>query len=393
MFGRKFELFTLFGFKVGIDASWFILAILITWSLATGYFPYALEDLSTRTYWVMGVVGAFGLFVSVVLHEFAHSWVARRNGLPMKGITLFIFGGVAEMTEEPPSPKVEFRVAVAGPIASIAIAAVCYAVTALGRGVGWPLPVTAVLSYLAMINLVLVAFNAVPAFPLDGGRVLRSFLWQWKNNLRWATRVTSRIGSIFGVVLIVLGVLSVLAGDFIGGMWWFLIGLFLRGAAQSSYQQLLMRQLLEGEPVRRFMNDQPISVERSLSVRRLVEDYVYRHHHKLFPVVEDERVIGCVTTRDIKQLPRDEWERQSVGAITQKCSAENTVGPDDDAMEALARMTKSGNSRLLVVEDDRLLGILSLKDLLELFRHKIELEDLDETPAAAGGTPNEERSG
>ncbi|MDX1642800.1 MAG: site-2 protease family protein [Thermoanaerobaculia bacterium] len=383
MFGRKFELFTLFGFKVGIDASWFILAILITWSLATGYFPYAFEDLSTRTYWVMGVVGALGLFGSVVLHEFAHSWVARRNGLPMKGITLFIFGGVAEMSEEPPSPRVEFRVAVAGPIASIAIAAVAYATTVSGRLAGWPVPVVGVLSYLAMINLVLVAFNAVPAFPLDGGRVLRSFLWSWKDSLRWATRVTSKIGAIFGLVLIVLGVLSVLAGDFIGGMWWFLIGLFLRGAAQSSYQQLLMRQLLEGEPVRRFMNERPISVERSLSVRQLVEEFVYRHHHKLFPVVEDDRIVGCVTTRDIKELPRDEWERQSVGAIAEECSDENTVGPDEDAMKALARMTKSGNSRLMVVEDGRLIGILSLKDLLELFRHKIELEDLDETPEAA----------
>ena len=199
---RKIELFSLSGFKVSLDPSWFILAVLITWSLATSYFPFSYENLSKQTYWLMGVAGALGLFVSIVLHEFAHSWVARRNGLPMKGITLFIFGGVAEMTEEPPSPEVEFRVAVAGPIASIVISVACFAMTLAGRQVPLPVPVTGVLAYLALINLVLVAFNAVPAFPLDGGRVLRSVLWRWKEDLRWATRITSRIGGGFGLLLI-----------------------------------------------------------------------------------------------------------------------------------------------------------------------------------------------
>ena len=377
MFGRRFELFSLFGFKVGLDPSWFLLAILITWSLATGYFPVAHDDLPTRTYWVMGVLGAVGLFCSIVLHEFAHAWVARRHGLPMKGITLFIFGGVAEMSREPPSPRVEFRVAIAGPIASIIIATSCHGFALAGRQTGWPVPLTAVLSYLAVINLVLVAFNAVPAFPLDGGRVLRSFLWAWKNDLRWATRVTSTIGSGFGVVLIALGVVSVLAGNFIGGMWWFLIGLFVRNAAQSSYQQLLLRQALAGERVDRFMNDQPVAVERSLSVAELVENFVYKYHHKLFPVLDHDRLVGCVTTRQIRALPRDEWQRQTVGAIAVSCSDENTVRPDEDAMMALAKMSRSASSRLMVVEGDRLLGILSLKDLLHFFKSKIELDDLD----------------
>jgi Zn-dependent protease/CBS domain-containing protein len=376
---RKIELFSLSGFKVSLDPSWFILAVLITWSLATSYFPFSYENLSKQTYWLMGVAGALGLFVSIVLHEFAHSWVARRDGLPMKGITLFIFGGVAEMTEEPPSPEVEFRVAIAGPIASLVISAACFAMSLAGRQLPLPVPVTAVLAYLALMNLVLVAFNAVPAFPLDGGRVLRSFLWRWKEDLRWATRVTSRIGGAFGLLLIGLGVVSVLNGNFIGGMWWFLIGIFLKGAAQSSYHRLLLRQVLEGEPVRLLMSAQPVSVDRSLSVRELVEDYVYRYHHKLFPVVDQGRLVGCITTRQIKQLPREEWERQSVGAIAEPCTDDNTVAPDEDAMKALARMGGSANSRLMVVEDGRLLGILALKDLLQFFRLKLELDDF-ETP-------------
>lgn len=378
MFGKKIELFTLSGFKVSLDPSWFILAVLITWSLATSYFPFSYENLSKQTYWIMGVAGALGLFGSIVLHEFAHSWVARRNGLPMKGITLFIFGGVAEMTEEPPSPAVEFRVAIAGPIASIVISVACLGMTLVGRQVPLPVPVTAVLAYLALINLVLVAFNIVPAFPLDGGRVLRSVLWRWKDDLRWATRVTSRIGGAFGLLLIVLGVFSVLSGDFIGGMWWFLIGMFLKGAAQSSYHQLLLRQILEGEPVRLLMSDQPVSVDRAISVRELVEDYVYRYHHKLFPVVDQGRLVGCVTTRQIKELPREEWESQSVGAIAEPCGADNTVAPDEDAMKALARMSGGANSRLMVVEDGKLLGILALKDLLQYFRLKLELDGLNQ---------------
>jgi Zn-dependent protease/CBS domain-containing protein len=378
MFGRKIDLFNLFGFKVALDPSWFILAILIAWSLATGYFPATYEDLAPQTYWLMGVAGALGLFGSVVLHEFAHSWVARRHGLAMKGITLFIFGGVAEMSQEPPSPTVEFRVAVAGPIASVLIAIVSHGLVLAGNRALWPVPVIGVLSYLAVINLVLVAFNAVPAFPLDGGRVLRSALWRSRSNLRWATRVTSRIGAGFGLLLIALGVFSVLTGNFIGGMWWALIGLFVRGAAQSSYQQLLLRQVLEGEEVRRFMNDQPISVDRSLSVEELVEGYIYRYHHKLFPVVDRERLVGCITSRQVKQLPREEWNRQTVGAIAVPCNDDNTVAPDEDAMRALAKMSRSANSRLLVVEEDRLLGILALKDLLRFFSLKIELEDIED---------------
>lgn len=377
MYGRKIELFSLFGFKVGIDLSWFILAILITWSLATGYFPTTYGDLPPRTHWLMGVAGALGLFASVVLHELGHSWVARRNGVPMKGITLFIFGGVAEMTREPPSPKVEFRVAVAGPVASILIAVVCYGATLAGRQASWPIPVTGVLSYLALINVVLVAFNAVPAFPLDGGRILRSLLWSWKGDLRWATRVTSRLGSGFGLLLIALGVLSVLTGNLVGGIWWFVIGLFVRSAAQSSYQQLLLRQVLEGESVGSLMNDQPVVVDRSLSVQELVDDYVYRYHHKLFPVVDRDRLLGCVTTRQVRDLPREEWSRQSVGAIAEPCGDTNTVGADEDAMKALARMGRAGNSRLMVVEGERLLGILALKDLLQFFRDKLELDDLE----------------
>jgi CBS domain-containing protein len=186
--------------------------------------------------------------------------------------------------------------------------------------------------------------------------------------------VTSTIGSGFGLALILLGVVSVIQGNFVGGMWQFLIGLFLRNAAQMSYQQLLLRRALEGERVARFMQTEPVTVSRSLSVRELVEDYVYKHHFKMFPVVDDGRIVGCVTTRQIKELPREEWDRQTVGALAEACSGENTVAPESDAMEAMTKMSRGGASRLLVVDGGRLVGVLALKDLLRFLSLKVELE-------------------
>ena len=373
MNGRSITLFQLLGFKVRVDFSWLFLAVLVTWSLALGAFPLWYEGLAPATYWAMGVAGMIGLVFSLVFHELSHSLVARRYGLPIKGITLFIFGGVAEMSDEPPSAQAEFAVAIAGPIMSFAIGGVCGIATLFGPGVGLPVEATLVIGYLALLNVLLALFNLVPAFPLDGGRMLRSALWYWKGDLRYATRVTSAIGGGFGILLIILGVVGVLSGN-VFALWYVLIGLFVRNAAQMSYQQLLLRRALEGETVERFMHRDPITVPRAISVTELVEGYVYRHHHKMFPVVDDDRLVGCVTTRQIQQLPRDEWNRTTVGALAQSCSADNSVPPDEDAMKALSLMSKNGLSRVLVVDQERLVGILSLKDLLDFLSLKIELE-------------------
>ena len=195
MFGKRIKLFELSGFEVRIDLSWLVIAVLVTWSLAKGLFPYWHPHLSNETYWTMGVAGALGLFISIVAHEFCHSLVARKFGMPMKGITLFIFGGVAEMGDEPPTARAEFMMAIVGPLSSLVIGGICYLVSRWGEAGGWNTPVNAVTYYLFYINVILAAFNLLPAFPLDGGRVLRSILWGAKGNLSWATRVSSSIGS------------------------------------------------------------------------------------------------------------------------------------------------------------------------------------------------------
>jgi Zn-dependent protease len=379
MFTRQIELFKLFGVSIKIDLSWFIIVVLLVWSLAVGYFPMVYPDLAegpaSWIYWWMGLAGTIGLFASVVFHELAHALMARQYGLPMKGITLFIFGGVAEMTEEPPTAISEFMVAIAGPIASVIVSIASFGLAILGANLGWPTSVNGVLWYLGFINAVLVAFNIIPAFPLDGGRVLRSILWHFKGNLRWATRITSAIGSAFGILLIVLGVVQFIMGNFIGGIWMALLGMFLRGAAQMSYQQLLVRRALEGEPVRRFMHTDVQSVEPDISLQDLVEDYVYRYHYKMFPVVENGNVTGCVTTRNVRDVPREQWSRTKVREIAVPCDQDNSIDVSEDAMDALKKMSQTGASRLMVLEDGHLRGIISLKDMLKFISLKVELEE------------------
>jgi len=376
MLGRRIKLFNLFGFEVRIDLSWIIIAVLIAWSLAVGFFPFRYKYLSVQTYWVMGVVGAIGFFLSVIFHEIFHSLVARKFGIPMKGITLFIFGGVSEMGEEPPSAKAEFLMAMVGPLSSIAIALACYGIHVQGVRGEWPASINGVVQYLAYMNSLLAAFNLLPAFPLDGGRMLRAVLWALKKNLRWATRVASGIGSGFALLLMFFGVFQFFfTGNLIGGIWSFLIGVFLQGAARMSYQQVLIRKGLEGEQVRRFMKTDPVTVSPSTSLRQLIEEYIYKYHFKMFPVVEGaDKLIGCITTKQLEGVPRDQWGVKTVREFASQCSPENTIEPEADAIKALSLMARTGSGRLIVVEGNRMVGVITLKDMLKFLSLKLELE-------------------
>ena len=292
----------------------------------------------------------------------------------MKGITLFIFGGVAEMKDEPPSAGTEFRMAIAGPIMSVFVGTCCYAIYLLGTQ--WELPAAslAVFSYLSFINIALAVFNMLPAFPLDGGRVLRAYLWNRTQNLRRATRSVSRLGTGFGTGFIVLGLLSVFIGNLVVGIWWFLIGMFLRGASQMSYQQLEIRRALAGEPISRFMRKDPVAVPSSLSLQELVDKYIYEYYYDMFPVVEGTKIIGCINTRALKKIPRHEWSQRAVGELAESCTDSNTIRPDADAIDVLTIMTRTRNGRLLVAENGRLLGVVTLKDLLNFLALKLDFE-------------------
>ncbi len=394
MFGARWRLFRLLGFPIYVDVSWLVILVLVIFFL-TSNFAAEVAGLSTYEYVGMGLVTALAYFACIVLHELGHATVARATGLPIRGITLFIFGGVAELSEEPRSAGGEFVMAIAGPVVSAVLGGLFLALYAVGTHFDWPEAPLAVFRWLGIINWVLLAFNMIPGFPLDGGRVLRSILWGLTGNLRKSTWWASLGGRAFAWLLIGWGVLSIFAPFFnpaangsrgldLGGLWWIIIGWFVNNAAKGSYQQVLIREALGGEPVRRFMNTQPIVVPPCTDLRHFVEDYVYRYHRKAFPVGADGRVEGYVSTRMLGDLPRDEWAGHTVADVMERDWKGLSIRPDADAMKALGKMQRTGLSRLLVVEGNNLVGIVSLKDLLRFLHLKLELtadgDNGDRTP-------------
>ena len=360
MFLYRVRLFSLFGFAVRVDASWLVLGALVSWSLAAAVFPALHPGFATGTYWIMGVATALGLLGSIVVHETAHAVVARHFGIPIRGITLFIFGGVAEMEEEPGSARGELLMAAAGPLASLLLG---LALVLAGSATGWP-AAAAVLGYLGLINWVLALFNLVPAFPLDGGRMLRAGLWLWRGDLLAATRIAATIGRGFGLLLVVWGLFRVLNGDVVGGVWSFVIGLFLRGAAIESYRQTLAGRLLAGVTVGQMMTATPIAAPAGISVESFVEEYAYVYHHHRFPVVQDGQVLGTVGTREVMAVDRARWPSVPLAGIVRPVAAEAMVAPETDAMTALNRLRRAGPEPLLVLRHGRLVGVLALRDVL-----------------------------
>jgi len=358
---RALRLITVRGIPIQIDASWIIIALLVTWSLATRGFPVLYSGQSAPIYWTMGVLGALGLFASIVAHEIAHTLAARRHGIRMAGITLFIFGGVAQMEGEPPSPAAEFAMAVAGPLASIGIGVAAVTAALLP----WPGEVVTILTYLGVMNVALAMFNLLPAFPLDGGRLLRAFLWRRSGSALGATRVAARVGTAFAFALMGLGLIRIPLSDPVGGLWLFIIGLFLRQAARLSYEQELVHEALAGKPVRQFMTVGPIAVNANTSLADFLHEFVYRYHHRLFPVQDNGRLLGAITTAQLRGVPTAERQIRKVSSATIPLASLPTVTPDTGALQALGRMRESGRSRLLVVDHHRLAGIITTRDLLD----------------------------
>jgi Zn-dependent protease/CBS domain-containing protein len=374
MFGARWRLFNLFGIPLYLDLSWLIILFLMSGSLM-GLYTERIEGLNRGVAMLLGLITALAFFTCIVLHELGHAIVARATGLPVRRITLFLFGGVAELSEEPKSAGSEFVMAIAGPIVSAVLGAAFFLVATVGTAQGWSDQVTLMFSLLGSINLSVLVFNLVPAFPLDGGRVLRSILWGTTGDLRRATYWASLLGRGFAWFLMGVGVFLAIMGNLWSGIWLGIIGLFLNSAARSSYQQLLLRQGLEGETVRRFMNPDPIVVPPTLDLHHWVDDYVYRYHRKAFPVVADGRLEGIVTTQALSRFPRNEWDQHTVGEAATHDLAEVSISPDADALHALTQMQRTGLSRLLVVDGERLVGIVSLKDLMRFLNMKLELDD------------------
>jgi Zn-dependent protease len=362
MFPARIRLFSLLGFRVSIDISWFLLAIYLVVSLSgvtgSGYFPSALPHQSTSVYLAMAVAGALGLFVSIILHELAHAVMARSFGLPIGGITLFIFGGVAELRQEPRTPRSEFWVAIVGPIASIAIAAACYFAGIVAEAAGFG-TATAVLAFLALINTVLALFNLVPAFPLDGGRILRSIIWWRSGNLKRATRIAAMFGSVFGFILVLTGLVQIASGNTMGGTWQLLIGVFLAAAASQARGQTDMLENLKGASVADLMDRAPLTVGPDITVDTLVKDYVYRLNRKFIIVAEDGKALGYIGPDQIRRVLQSQWSDTFVRTIAANFTHDTVVSPNASAIEALRKIQSNGVGNLAVLDGSHLVGTVS----------------------------------
>jgi Zn-dependent protease/CBS domain-containing protein len=376
---------TIRGIPINVHVSWLVIYGLITWTLAVGYFPRALPDLPAAAYWANGLLAAFLLFVSVLLHELSHSFVAMVHGLSVRGITLHVFGGVSHLDDEPPSPRAEFLIAVVGPITSFAIAAVLWAINA--GGLVPPAWARAVVGYLALVNLVIGIFNLVPGFPLDGGRLLRAALWKWKGSLGPATYLASRVGAGFAFALMALGVLQILGGDVIGGFWFILIGMFLRGAADASYSQMALREALARLPVRDIMAREVVTVPLEATVAQLADAF-WSHHVTSFPVVDGGTVRGIASVQQVHAVPAEQRMQRRVSELMQPLTDDLVVGPDDSVFDALGKASRNQVGRLAVLKDSRLVGYLSLKDITHVLALRGLPDGTRSAPGVGTGAPS-----
>lgn len=364
--------FSLWGVRIRIDPSWFIAFLLFAWTLSTGYFPLQAPDYPASAYWIAGTLSALALFGSVLIHELGHCVAARRLGIPVRRITLFIFGGVSEMAQtHSTSPGAEFRTSVAGPLVSFAAAGLFGLMTLLVGGAASSIVVETI-RYLYFVNFLLAVFNLIPGFPLDGGRILRSIVWRRTGDIRRATRLAARAGVFMAVGMIGLGLVNLFAMHFVAGVWLLLIGLFLKRSAEMERKAFELQFTLKDFALRQIMSPS-IAVEASTPVSDFVNNYVFRYHDRAFPVVANGRFIGMTDIRSIKRIPASEWSSARIGECLSDASTYCVLDPDVDAGEAMQLLSAGKRTHAPVVREGILLGMLTRDDLFKLVSLKNDL--------------------
>jgi Zn-dependent protease/predicted transcriptional regulator len=382
----------IFGINIQVDWSWIFIFLLVTWSLAIGLFPSWHPDWGPALSWAVALSASILFFASVLVHELAHSLVAKAKGLPVRRITLFLFGGVSNIEREPPSPKAEFIITIVGPITSIALGAFFLLLSRFSIGglstvppespemVSQLNPLSTLLLWLGSINILVGIFNLIPGFPLDGGRVLRSLLWMATGSLRKATRWASGTGQAIAWIFIVSGVVMIFGAQIpffgtglINGLWLILIGWFLNGAAIAGYRQVVIRDLLEDVPVERLMRSEVPVVPPDLSVSDLVYRWIIGTDERAFPVVAGDRMVGLVCLEDARKLPREAWDSTTVGQIMTRAEQLDVVSPREDANEAFEKLTRRDVRQVPVMQDGHLVGLLRRRDIVKWLQLHSEL--------------------
>lgn len=370
---QSFRLGSIFGFEIRIDLSWFIIFFLILWSLSAGVFPQQFPQFSTVTHIVMGVVGTLLFFASLLAHELSHSLVARTKGIPVQGITLFIFGGISRTRMEAESPGDEFQIAGIGPLVSLILAALFGLLWRAGNAAGWSEAVTGVAAYLASINLLLAIFNLLPGFPLDGGRLFRSIIWKVTGDLQKATRIASWGGRFLGYLLIGFGIFRLFSANILGGLWLILIGWFLNNAAEASYQEQFLRMGLEGVQAREAMTENPETVSPDLTLKELVDDYFLHRRYQAFPVTSNNHPVGIITLNQVKQVSEDQRSQVTVEDTMTPIAESVSVRPDENMADVVKKMQDSEARRVLVVRNHQLEGIITAHDITGWLRRARDL--------------------
>jgi len=355
LFQGSWKIGTIIGIPIRVHFTWLIIFGLITWSLSTFYFPMVAPDLPVTSYWIKGALTAILLFISVAFHEFAHSLVAMRYKISIESITLFIFGGVAQMKGEPPHPKAEFEIAIAGPLSSFFLAIIFFFLSKNTIG-----SLNALFSYLTQINLILGIFNLIPGFPMDGGRVLRSIIWQKKKNFFYATQKAASIGQKIALFFIFFGIFSLLARMPLG-LWLILIGWFLYSAAGASYQQSTIQEVLSGIKVKDIMIREKdiVTISPSITIGEALNNYFLKYGYGGFPVVYDGKYLGMITLKEIKDIPKNAFEDTKVSDVYVKHKKHWEISSEEEAIKALETMILEDTGRLVVKEEDKIIGLIT----------------------------------
>ena len=365
-----YPLMRLGGIRVVVDPTWVFVFVLVVISLGGSYLPQTAPHLDPLTTWLLGLLAAVLLFGSVLLHELSHAFLAQRAGIRVSRIRLFLFGGVSEMAAEPHAPGAELRIAAAGPAMSLLIALLAGLASRLFEVASG---MRALCEYLAVSNLLLGLFNLLPGLPLDGGRILKAWLWSRHGNLLRATRTAGRGGTVLGYAFIGLGLLFIARQDWLSGIWMGILGLFLQRAATASYETALLRDTLSGVRVAALMTREVVSVPDHISLEELVQEHILQRPHGAFPVVSGDALLGMISVAQVRRVPRDEWVRTPVRQVMTPLAARPPVSPEDDCVMVLERMIREDISPLPVVQDGRLIGLLSRRDVLKVFQVRATL--------------------
>ncbi len=365
-----FRLGSIRGISIGIHFTWLFVFGLLAWSLAEGIFKGSLPQWSATNRWGVAVLGSLLLFASVLIHEFSHAIVAQLRGMKVDSITLFIFGGVANIKGEAERPADEFLVAIVGPVTSLVLAGLFWVLSIVGQA---SVPVFALTGYLATANLLLALFNLIPGFPLDGGRVLRAVLWAITNDARRSLEIAGLVGRVAAYLFIFVGLFQAISGNVIGGLWLIFIGWFLNNAAEGSVRHYLLRTSLRGFRVASIMKQNLIVAGPGISISVLVNDYILGQNVRAVPIVLGDRFLGIVTLTDIKNLPQEEWSSHYVGEVIRRHEELRCVRPEDDLGTAVQIMAEQDLNQLPVIVDGRLVGLLSRSDVIRFLQMRREL--------------------